>query len=245
MGSFHRRIVLAQHFKTSGGEVRAALEDDFHHFRVAIEHDGARVLSIHGDALRNPYTLCPSAGDRLDDLIRMPLNEVAGAVTRATDASQQCTHQLDLAGLAIALAATGGARRQYDIEVTDRVESRCTATLARDGEPLLRWEVEDTTITGPAPFEGVSLQAGLARWAIQTLPVDVAEATIVLRRGAVISRARNKNLDVQIHAMPTGRCHAQQPERAAQALRVIGSTWDFSGRPHALCADDAEWLALA
>jgi hypothetical protein len=245
MGSFRRRIVLAQRRQAAGGEVRAALEDDFHHFRVVVEHDGAQVLRLSGHAVRHPYTLCSSAVERLVDVVGMPLSHVAGAVTRVTDASEQCTHLLDLAGLAIALAATGGTGRRYDLDVADRVDGRCTAALARDGEQLLRWDLQDTTIIGPAPFAGVSLREGLARWALQTLPGDLAEAAIVLRRGALISLGRHKNLDAQRHAVPTGRCHAQQPRHAAQALRVVGSTWDFSARPAALCSEDAAWLAIA
>lgn len=245
MGAFLRRIVIAQQFSAPGGEVRAALEDDFHHFRVAIQHDREQVLQVHGRADRHPYTLCRSATDRLLDLVGMRLDRVASAVGRVTDASQQCTHLLDLAGLAIAVAAAGTSRREYELEVTDRVVGRCTATLALDGEPLLRWELQDTTVTRPAPFTGISLREGLARWALETLPADLAEATIVLRRGALISLGRQKDLDAQQHAEPTGRCHAQQPQRAAQALRVVGSTWDFSARRSALCEDDTDWLAFA
>src|SRR3546814_7802131 len=35
------------------GEVRGALEDDFHHFRVLIRHDGARVTNVEATALRS------------------------------------------------------------------------------------------------------------------------------------------------------------------------------------------------
>lgn len=242
MGSFRRRIVISQSTRPLDGEVRAALEDDFHHFRVIVEHTAGQVRKVHGNAVRHPYTLCPSAIGRLSDLHGMPLERVASAVARATDATEQCTHLLDLAGLAIVAAASGTGRRQYDIEVSDRVDGCCTATLDRDGQRLLHWTLDGTTITGPEPFAGVSLREGLARWALQTLPADLAEATIVLRRGAVISLGRHKNLDAQTHARPTGYCHAQQPRHAEQALRVVGSTWDFSERPDALCADDADWL---
>jgi hypothetical protein len=48
-----------------------------------------------------------------------------------------------------------------------------------------------------------------------------------------------------VHAMPTSACFAQQPERAPTALRQVGSTWDFSDRAAALCADDEAWLRFA
>jgi hypothetical protein len=245
MGSFHRRIVIAQRSGASGGEVRAALEDDFHHFRVAVEHELEQVRHISGSALRNPYSLCPSAADQLPHLVGMRLAKVASAVTRATEATEQCTHLLDLAGLAIAAAANGRALRQYDIEVADRSDGRTLAKLRCDGQALLSWQVHDTTISGPAPFAGQSLRHGLARWAVATLPPDAAEAAIVLRRCAMISLGRLKNLDAQAHAMPTGHCFVQQPARAEQAIRIVGSTWDFSERARELCAGDAAWLAFA
>lgn len=245
MGSFRRRIVISHRSGASGGEVRAALEDDFHHFRVAVDHELEQVLNIRGGALRNPYSLCPAAADQLPRLVGMRLDKVTSAVTRATDAAEQCTHLLDLAGLAIAAAAARRARRQYDIEVADRVDGRTQAQLRCDGHPLLSWQVHDTTISGPAPFAGVSLRHGLARWALDTLVPDEAEAAIVLRRCAMISLGRLKNLDAQPHAMPTGHCFVQQPARAEQAIRIVGSTWDFSARARELCADDADWLAFA
>lgn len=245
MGSFRRRIVITSRTQGRRGEVRAALEDDFHHFRVTVEHDFEQVLNIRGGAIRHPYSLCPAAAEQLPVLTGMRLDKVASAVTRATDASQQCTHVLDLAGLAIAAAANGRARRQYDIEVPDRVEGCTNALLARDGQPVLRWQLDHVSIMGPAPCAGVSLQHGFARWALESLSADEAEAAIVLRRCAMNSLGRHKNLDAQAHAMATGHCHVQQPARAPLALRVVGSTWDLSARAAELCADDAAWLAFS
>lgn len=248
MGAFRRRIVIAHRPAGDGqqGEARACLEDDFHHFRVTVQHGGGQVLAVQASAPRTPYTLCGSAAEQLQRLAGMPLSPLADSVNRATDASDQCTHQLDLAGLAIAAAASGRARRQYDIEVADRVDARSRAVLQRDGAPLLEWALTGTAISGPAPFEGLSLQHGFSRWVHARLPPDEAEAAIVLRRCALISLGRGKPLDLQVHAMPTGLCFTQQPARAPQALRMVGSTWDFSGsdRARALCADDACWLAF-
>jgi hypothetical protein len=102
----------------------------------------------------------------------------------------------------------------------------------------------DTTIMGPAPYEGVSLRSGMAAWAFDHLAEDEAEAALALRRCALIALGRTKNLDVQPHAEPTGRCFVQQPERAAQSLRQVGSTLDFTAAAHELCASDREWLDL-
>ncbi|MBQ1765197.1 MAG: DUF2889 domain-containing protein [Aquincola sp.] len=246
MGSFRRRIVIVHRPGEDAGEARACLEDDFHHFRVRVVHGAGRVRLVRAESVRNPYTLCPAAGDQLRLLEGMALSPVASSVGRATDASEQCTHQFDLAGLAIAAAAGGCAYRRYDIEVADRIDERTRASLQCDGHPLLDWDIEGSIVNGPSRFAGLSLREGFARWVHTRLPAEEAQAAMVLRRCALISLGRGKALDLQLHANATGLCFAQQPVRAMQALRVVGSTWDFSApaKRESLCAGDAAWLAF-
>jgi hypothetical protein len=242
MQRFRRRIELAGQQDGQGGQVRAVLEDDFHHFRVALEHRGGVVAAVRGETPRHPFSACPGAAPELNRLAGMRLDSIANSVTLYTDATQQCTHMFDLAGLAIALAARGDRYRRYDIEVPRHVDGRSHARLWRDGALLLEWEVDGSTIVGPAPYAGVDMRKGMARWALGTLPAEEAEAALVLRRCALISLGRLKDIDREPHAHLTGRCYAQQPARAPQAIRIVGSTWDFSARPQALCLDDQAWL---
>lgn len=244
MGEFRRRIIIESRIAGARGEARAVLEDDFHHFRVALQHQEGRIARVDGDAPRHPYSACPAAIGELPLLVGTRLDAVASAVTRATDASGQCTHLLDLAGLAIAAAVRGEGRRQYDIDVPDRVDGRTRARLRRDGQLVLWWDVEHDRIVGPDDWAGVSLREGFARRALATGSIDDSEAAIVLRRGAAISIGRKFELDLQVHARETGLCFAQQPARATQALRMVGSTLDFSARETALCASDACWLGF-
>ncbi|UZG46063.1 DUF2889 domain-containing protein [Caldimonas thermodepolymerans] len=222
--------------------VRAALEDDFHHFRVELQTRGHVIEAIRAHALRYPYSLCPSAADSLQRLVGRSLPSRAHALGQWVDASEQCTHMLDLAGLASAAAARGAHERRYDVVVPLRRNGRTHAWLERDGVPLLHWAVVEFGITGPQRYAGRDLRHGFARWALENLSEEEAEAALVLRRCAVISMGKGKPLDRQIHAVATGRCYAQQPERAPLALRQVGSTWDFTARRDALCADDAAWL---
>ncbi len=249
MTSFRRRIQFPTRLHgadaAGGGIARAALEDDFHHFRVELAFAGGVVTQAHGTGLRIPYTGCAAAGTALAGLVGMRLDRVANSVTRATDASQQCTHQLDLAGLALAAAARGIAERRYDIEVPRRVGTHTGGRVARDGVTVLDWRIEGETIVAPPEHAGVGLREGLARWALATLPEDVAEAALILRRCLMISRGRERDLDLLRHAEPSGRCYAQQPQRAVIALRVRGSTWDFTARQQELCAADQAFLAFA
>lgn len=243
---FRRRIRM--HSQSQGDavlRVRAALEDDFHHFRVELQCAGNRIVAISAQAPRHPYSLCPSAALPLQQLVGTALTSQAHALSRAIDPSQQCTHLLDLAGLACALAARGLSRRVYDIAVPMRVGGRTQARLSRDGTPLLVWEVQDLALIGPMPYAGVDLRVGMARWAWANLSDDEAEAALVLRRCTTISLGKGKPLDEQVHAQATGRCFVQQPERAPLALRQVGSTWDFTNDEPALCTDDEAWLAFA
>lgn len=242
MQCFRRRIELAGRQDGQGGQVRAVLEDDFHHFRVVVEHRGGAVAAVRGETPRHPFTACPGAAPELNRLAGMRLDHVANSVTLHTDATQQCTHMFDLAGLAIAFAARGDRYRRYDVEVPRHVDGRSHARLRRNGAQVLDWEVEGSTILGPAPYAGIDMRKGMARWALGALPAEEAEAALVLRRCALISLGRLKDIDREPHAHLTGRCYAQQPERARQAIRIVGSTWDFSGCPEALCLDDQEWL---
>ncbi len=244
MPVFRRRILLAADPLASGTRYRAALEDDFHHFKVDMQVQNGRIASLKGEAPRHPYSLCTSATDRLDLLVGSTLEASAHAVMRLVDPSQQCTHLLELSGLLAAAAARSVPQRRYDIEVPLRVNGRTLATLERDGTRLLAWDVQDLNILGPAPYTGVELRQGMARWALTHLSQDMAEATLVLRRCAVISLGKNHPLDAQKHAKSTGACYAQQPERAPLALRQVGSTWNFTWQPGQLCQNDSDWMAF-
>ncbi|MBS7691894.1 DUF2889 domain-containing protein [Pseudomonas lalucatii] len=242
MSTFRRRVDIASAQHHTTGEVRAALEDDFHHFRVWARHEHGVLSAIDGEALRYPYSACQQATDQLQQLLGMPLDTIAHSVTRQVDAQHQCTHLLDLAGLAIASAAKRTTGRRYDIEVPQRVDGHTRATLRRNGRELLVWEVQGSVILAPAPFSCIDLRAGMARWALHNLPPEEAEAALLLRRCTLISLGRMRNLDAQAHAASTGLCYSQQPARAALASRMIGSTWDI-GSQSTLCVGDQLWLS--
>jgi hypothetical protein len=245
MTLFRRSVDIVSTQDQDEGEVRAALEDDFHHFRVRAYHRANLIVEIEGQALRYPYSACPEATGQLQHLIGMPLSSIAHSVTRQTDAQHQCTHLLDLAGLAIATAARRTPRCRYDIRVPRRINGKTSPVLELDGEALLNWDVNGSIIENPEPFVGIDLRAGMARWALNNLPEELAQAALLLRRSTQISIGRVYNLDLQEHASSTGRCYSQQPVRAPSALRIKGSTWDFGDTPDALCKTDQEWLQQA
>jgi hypothetical protein len=238
-GRYRRRIRMTASSQLQPGEVVAELEDDFHHFRVTLAHDGARVTGVRAVGVRFPWSMCPLAADQLEPLVGMPLSIRSTAVGDVVSARDNCTHMFDLSGLAVAHAARGGGRRQYDVIVADPVDGRRRATLDRDGEPLLAWVVDRHTILEPSPFAGQALRGGFLAWAEAMLEPDAAEAAIVLRRACHIAHGRVQDLDVYDDAAPllpimSGACFTFQPERAPVARRMKGTIRDFSDAPERL-----------
>lgn len=227
VGAYERRIELVT---VSRGEVRGEMEDDFHHFRVSIAHDGRRVTALDGDAARHPWSTCPDALGPLRALVGVPLDADATAAGAHADPRRSCTHWFDLAGLAVAHAASGRRRRRYDVVIPDRTpDAHTTARLDRDGERVLDWEVDARTVLGPEPYTGRRLGRGFLDWARTTLDLEAAEAAVVLRRACTISMGRLMDLDDYDRACEVGHgmdgtCHTFTPGVMEQALRVRGSS---------------------
>ena len=128
-GAYRRRIRLIAGDHTVSGE----LEDDFHHFRATIEHDGKQVTAARGEALRVPWTTCPGSILPLARLKGLNLSRSLLAAGKHTSSRAQCTHLFDAACLAVAFAAQGGrGERIWDAVVPDRVAGATVATLHRD-----------------------------------------------------------------------------------------------------------------
>jgi hypothetical protein len=230
--------------RSAGRSVVAWLEDDFHHFGIEMRHDGTRVVAVEGKAERYPRDTCPGAVDILQEVVGIPLDERCTALGRHTNMRLHCTHLYDLLGLAIAHAASGREHRRYDAMVPDRITAEETPVvsgpsgrtfpeLLRDGETVMRWEVVDDVIAGPANYAGISLGRGFRAWT-ETLAVDEAEAAHVLRRATLIAMGRR----VDLQALPAealkwseGVCHSFQPDVARRSRRMLGTTRDFSDNP--------------
>ena len=248
MGKLWRRIDIHTRMSShNAGAARAALEDDFHHFRVEVLAKDGKVEKISGDALRHPTILCPSAANQIQKLVRTELSLYSYSVLQHTDARQQCTHLIDLAGLAIAAMARRQSRRKYLAAIADfKNELPQQAALKRDGEPCLEWQFEDNHLVAPEEMAGLSLGKGFTNWASTLDDSDASEAALVLRRAIFISEGRKYDLDAPgNHRGPLGGCWVWQPERADQAERVFGSTHDFTDHPERLLTDSNGWLEFA
>lgn len=171
----------------------------------------------------------------------MALDPACAAVLKKTDQFQQCTHQLDLAGLGVAAMALERPQRTYEVTVPDRKDGHTVATLHVDGQPMLDWRVDGMTIEGPAPYEGRSMGAGFTQFT-SSLSRDEAEAALVMRRALFVSQGRGMDFGALGDRGPVGGCWAWQPERIAQLRRQPENRRDFSDSARDLLTDDVEWL---
>ena len=225
---YRRRIELVT---VSPEVVQGELEDDFHHFRVRITHDGTEGDGARGHG-RPPslVDLSRRALAPLQSLVGAPVTADATAHGTHGDARTSCTHWFDLTGLAIAQAGSGRVRRRYDMTVPDRGEGgRTTAHLSRDGEAVLDWEVDTQTILDPEPFTGQAMGRGFLAWANGRFDPETAEAVIALRRACRISLGRLMDLDDYDTADEVGHgmentCHTFSTGVMATAVRMKGSS---------------------
>jgi len=243
-GTYRRRIRCVND-PDNPGRTYGELEDDFHHFRVEIEHSGGTITAVDGAGLRGPWTTCMDAGVKLAPLIGRPLSPRSTAVGDYAEARENCTHMFDLAGLVVAHATRSTETRQYDMEVTDRAgqPTECEARIWRDGEFVLEWFLVAEEIAAPRRWVGAPIHNRFIVWAETNLGADEAEAAIALKRIVNISIGRAMmDLDQFERAADLGphmhhRCHTFHPDVAEVAIRDRGSGRDFSDYPEVLLSD--------
>jgi hypothetical protein len=215
---FRRRFRVAPHARSVAAEV----EDDFHHMRVMLEHDGTTVTAVDAEMPRAPWTTCPGARQVLGTTFTgTALVEAARRGLKQTN----CTHLYDLAVLAAAHAGDAGPTC-YDVLVADPIDGETAAVLRRNGAELFRWTIRAMVLTAPAEVAGHNL-LDLRGW-IEALEPERREAARILQWACLIAHGRQLPLEHQSDAtrMPPN-CYTFQPETAARAVRV-GRIIDFS-----------------
>lgn len=204
------------------GTVCAEVEDDFHHMRVTIAHDGVVAEKVKAGLLRAPWTTCPGAMAKCEQTFtQVALKEFSAR----RDKAYNCTHLYDLALLAAAHAHEDAAL-DYAVFVTDPVDGKRHARLSRNGELVLQWWDRDYQIVEPAALAGTKLM-DLRAW-IDAQDAPQREAARILQWASLIAHGRTIPLEQQNDAsrMPPN-CHTFQPEQAAKAKRT-GISRDFS-----------------
>jgi hypothetical protein len=217
---FRRRIRITP----APGNVVAAVEDDYHHMSIMLEHDGHVATGVRAEMVRVPWTTCPGA----ERVVERTFTGTAldGFVARGAKTAN-CTHLHDLAVLAAAHAGDECVT-VYDILVSDPDDGRVLAELRRDGRVMLTWVLERGLMTEPASIRGLGL-TDLGPW-IATLDRAGQEQARLLRWGTILAHGRTKSMEGRSKAtdLPIGQCYTFQPDMAALARYVPGTVFDFS-----------------
>ncbi|QJD59113.1 hypothetical protein HG264_09415 [Pseudomonas sp. gcc21] len=145
------------------------------------------------------------------------------------DGKQQCTHQYDLLMVALSQALRPG-RREYVAKVIGAMYEYRHAQLWLNDEQLLDWRLRGTRIDSDDAFNGKDLRS-IFPWAEEALDDKTLEALYVQRRAVMVAASKGIDLDQirdagQVLKARSGACFVFQPERAASAVRMIGSTRD-------------------
>lgn len=220
---FFRRII----FDVSATQCHVAMEDEHHYFVLSLGHDGERITSVDSTSRRTPWTLCPQAAGKLQEFVGQPLRQRIAVQLSEIDAKQQCTHQYDLLMVALAQATQPG-RREYVAKVVGAMHEYRHAQLWLNGQKLLDWRLRGTTIHSDDELDQQDLRSILP-WAQETLSDWKLEALFVQRRAVMVAASKGLNLDLisnagQAMVARAGACFVFQPERAEQAVRIVGST---------------------
>ncbi|MEJ6010802.1 DUF2889 domain-containing protein [Novosphingobium aquae] len=214
---------------------RTELEDDYHRMGVRIEHDGSVVTAILGDSSRHPWQLCARAVEELPALVGAPLTPDFVIASRMANARDHCTHLFDLAALAITAVARQTHRRIYD-SVCSYDGAIAHLRLYRDEVLLLDWRVDGSIVHSTDEANERDLRQGFAEFCRIRMDREKAEASLALRRTAMIAQGRGVDLDQLEDATIVadaldGACYALRKEKGPQALRLKGATRSFDGPP--------------
>ena len=220
---FFRRVI----FDVTQTECRVAMEDEHHYFVLQLGHDGERITSVASTARRTPWTLCPEAERQLQAFVGQPLRQRIAINLPDIDSKQQCTHQYDLLMVALSQALLPG-RREYVAKVRGAMHEYRHAELWLDDEKLLDWRLRGTVIDSADQCNQQDLRS-IMPWADGHLDDQMLEALFVQRRAVMVAASKGLDLDripnagVAMRAR-AGACFVFQPERAEQAVRIVGST---------------------
>ncbi len=217
-----RRVIIQPGSGVRGNWIGGALEDDVHRFHMRLDHAEGRIVRAFAEAIRHPWSACPGAAPHI-------ASELTGALladVAARDPAQHCTHLYDLA-LVLAAHVDDAEPTIIDMRVADPVDGRTTATLAENGDEVLRWHLTGTAIEG----EGRDLRQ-LSQWKRDLLPRDAERATM-LRRAVFVSGVRQYSAPASLTAAEPGSqrmgvCYNYQLPQAATSTRNQEWVTDWS-----------------
>ena len=212
----------------TGDTVEATLQDHHHHFSVAVNVTGDVIETARTTPIRYPWTTCVVGAAGVASLDGLTLDEAEDPRTWGEDRTKQCIHVADLTLIAIR-HARDTTPLHYLIEVAPAARRYRTATMRRNDQEVMRWELDGQMITGPAPFHDLPLdRAAFLAWVRANLTPDQVEAAMALRRAVSIALGNAFDLDScemasDVHG-PDESCHTYTAAVAFTARRNKGST---------------------
>lgn len=217
--AFHRAIAIMPR----AGEVTVLVEDDLHHMRVVLGHDGDVITRVDAKMIRAPWSTCPGAELQLAQTFEGA--KLADAA-RVGAKKQNCTHLFDLAVLGAAHALDDAPTR-YDLRVGDPVDGVRTMDIRGNGTIRLAWTEGERRFTDPPAIAGMGYK-DMGDYIASLSPGD-EEMARLLRGVAVISHGRQIPIENQSDATKIPpNCHTFQPGQREVARRVSG-IHDFTG----------------
>ena len=223
---YHRRITLRPD-TPEAGTLEAHMQDHCHHMRVRISHSEGQILNATGEGLRLPWNTCPLGVAGIGRLTGMTVSAALDARNWPGGRTANCVHSADLALVALA-HVDDTETTVYAITVTPATAQVRQARLDRNGELLLQWTIEGSTLTSPPELAGRSLdRADFQSWTAKLDPA-AKEAATILRRACHIAPSRDIDLDIyQVASESIGAdasCYTLQDGVIDTARRVVGSS---------------------
>ena len=221
---FLKTFVRSWRLTNQNGATLAEMEDNLHRFALTLHASDGRISAADATALRFPYNTCVEAEALLNKIVGTDLSQ-APQLDRL-ERSYQCTHLLDMSGLAARHALRGeNASLRYDATIElDPQTGPVRATLQRNNAEVLRWDMAGTMIKGPEQFAGLDILTTLPKFAYAQLQGDEQEAVNVLKRATHIGRnamyiaqmAQAQESGAMANAPPT--CHSLRQGLRARVM---------------------------
>jgi hypothetical protein len=222
---YRRRIEV----RPSPGVVEAELEDNFHHFALALTLDGSRISGVQPTGVRPPWDTCMSGATGVRLLHGMDLSMARDTKTWRSDPSMHCTHMADLTVIAVAHALDAQPLR-YDMLVRPPDATVRDAWLFINGVETVEVHLDGEVATGPAVFgDGVNISSSsFGAWARAHLDSEWMEPYMAFRRALHIGRGAMFDFDAVAVAGdlngPDSTCFTYRPGIGERAKRIRGNS---------------------
>lgn len=239
----YRRAIRLQR---TGRTVTAEMEDDFHHFRVQLEHDDKTILAMHGESLRFPWTTCgEEAASELSVLSGLPLASLRDQLEQH-QRWRQCTHLFDLAELAVAHVDRDTFSALYEVAV--QVEPGCGAVwveLKQDLSVTDLLRIDNGVIESPETLSGLRIDQ-LKNWATAQADPAVVERYAVLQRAVHVSYGRVFDWSFARSAADMGlepTCFTFSQDNARRATPIEAHARDYTNSADNMLVEGIQRLA--